>query len=305
MNPQEAFQYYPDQEEIAAWLDRIWEQTELRSIKAEPVNRSLFVSNTQIGYINPILMKFTVSDLPAFYGIWYPPVNGPKPLLTFLPGYGSELSLVPMTASEEYAALSLCPMGYWTPDGQPDELRENGAWPVLPDTIRTRGNGGYFDWLLQAAMAVKWAWQQSEHVLPDRVSFWGTSQGGGTALLLGSLFMGRGTRCIMADEPFLTNYPAANFRGAYQVLENARGDVSEEDFWHYAGLVDTVSHADRLKVPVLITEGGADQVCPADTLRLLYDRLPATKAKFFMDGRGHGHNREFARFMLAWANLYA
>lgn len=296
---------YPSAGEIDRWLDDIFAESADRPFTAEPVADSLFLPATQLGYICPQLMRFETPGLPAFYGVWYPPVSGPKPLLTFLPGYGSELSLVPMVPAEQYAGLSLCPLGYWTPQGQPDDRREEGAWPVLPDTARTGGQGGYRDWLLQAAMAVRWAWRQTEAVLPDRVAFWGTSQGGGTALLLGSLFAGRGTRCVMADEPFLTDYPTAAFRGAYHVLEKAFRAMPAEAFWHAVGLVDTVEHARRLRVPVMLTSGGADTVCPPETLERLWERLPDTKLHLFLNERGHGHNREFAALMLGFAALYA
>lgn len=296
---------YPSAGEIDRWLDDIFAESADRPFTAEPVADSLFLPATQLGYICPQLMRFETPGLPAFYGVWYPPVSGPKPLLTFLPGYGSELSLVPMVPAEQYAGLSLCPLGYWTPQGQPDDRREEGEWPVLPDTARTGGQGGYRDWLLQAAMAVRWAWRQTEAVLPDRVAFWGTSQGGGAALLLGSLFAGRGTRCVMADEPFLTDYPTAAFRGAYHVLEKAFRAMPAEAFWHAVGLVDTVEHARRLRVPVMLTSGGADTVCPPETLERLWERLPDTKLHLFLNERGHGHNREFAALMLGFAALYA
>lgn len=296
---------YPSAGEIDRWLDDIFAESAARPFTAEPVADSLFLPATQLGYICPQLMRFETPGLPAFYGVWYPPVSGPKPLLTFLPGYGSELSLVPMVPAEQYAGLSLCPLGYWTPQGQPDDRREEGEWPVLPDTARTAGQGGYRDWLLQAAMAVRWAWRQTEAVLPDRAAFWGTSQGGGAALLLGSLFAGRGTRCVMADEPFLTDYPTAAFRGAYHVLEKAYRAMPAEAFWHAVGLVDTVEHARRLRVPVMLTSGGADTVCPPETLERLWERLPDTKLHLFLNERGHGHNREFAALMLGFAALYA
>lgn len=296
---------YPSAGEIDRWLDDIFAESAARPFTAEPVADYLFLPATQLGYICPQLMRFETPGLPAFYGVWYPPVSGPKPLLTFLPGYGSELSLVPMVPAEQYAGLSLCPLGYWTPQGQPDDRREEGEWPVLPDTARTGGQGGYRDWLLQAAMAVRWAWRQTEAVLPDRVAFWGTSQGGGTALLLGSLFAGRGTRCVMADEPFLTDYPTAAFRGAYHVLEKAFRAMPAEAFWHAVGLVDTVEHARRLRVPVMLTSGGADTVCPPETLERLWERLPDTKLHLFLNERGHGHNREFSALMLGFAALYA
>ena len=51
--------------------------------------------------------------------------------------------------------------------------------------------------------------------------------------------------------------------------------------------------------------GGADTVCPPETLERLWERLPDTKLHLFLNERGHGHNREFSALMLGFAALYA
>lgn len=58
-------------------------------------------------------------------------------------------------------------------------------WPVLPNTA-LGAPGGYEDWLSDVLLAVRWALERPD-VLPDRLSFFGTSQGGGGSLLLASL----------------------------------------------------------------------------------------------------------------------
>ena len=304
-SPEEAYLCYPATAEVDGWLDRIWAQSETAPLTVTPVERSLYIAAAHTPYAAAQLLRFETPGLPAFYGVWHPPVSGPKPLMVYLPGYGAEMATLPLAAGQDFAYLTLSPLGYWTPDGQPDAKREEGDWPVLPDTLRSRGEGGYFHWMTQAALAVKWAWQQTAEVLPSRVSFFGTSQGGGTALLMGSLFAGRGTRCVMADEPFLTDYPTAAFRGAYHMLDKALRVMPEEEFWHYAGLVDTLMHVHRLQMPVMVTEGSADIICPPETARRLYERLPATKLLLHLDGRVHMHNREFGRLVLTWADMYA
>ena len=175
----------------------------------------------------------------------------------------------------------------------------------MPDTIASKAKGGYKYWLLNCVMAVKWAWSQST-VISDRVSFFGTSQGGGAALLLGSIFQGHGIRCVAADEPFLTNYPKAAWRGAYEVAKKVfEQEPNKEEAWHSLGLVDTISHAPRMAYPVLLTEGGMDETCPPDTIDSLYELLPSTKSKMYISGRGHGYNFEFISLVCAWFRLYA
>ena len=88
-----------------------------------------------------------------------------------------------------------------------------GSAGLMPERAQSAAQ-----WLSDAAIAVEWARGQ-ETVEPSRFGFFGTSQGGGTALLLGSIFSGVGTKAVAADEPYLTNYPLAHgleVRGAYQ-----------------------------------------------------------------------------------------
>ena len=306
MTIEERYNYYPTADEIDAWVDKIWEKSETLSYKVEINTDQFFAERLYMSYVNPQMLKFTVEGMEPFYCAWFPPVSGPKPLIAFVPGYGGELVLTPSAAANGYAVLSICPLGYWTPQGVPHERLEEGCdWPVYPDTARSRGEKGYFEWLLQAVIAVKWAWKQENLVIPDRVSFHGTSQGGGGSLLLGSIFSGRGTRCVMADEPYLTDAPLADFRGAYHLLNRARRVMDEKEFWHYTGLADTIMHVHRMNYPVLLTTGTNDDTCPPETVRSLFSKLHETKCYFEMKDRGHGYNPEFDRLMQSFINMYA
>lgn len=306
MEISERYKYYPDKNEIDAWVDKIWEASENVKYTAEDTGRSFFGEKFGMTYLNPAMIKFTIEGMDPFYCAWFAPISGPRPLVAFVPGYGGEMVLTPSASVQNYAVLSICPMGYWTPDGVPHEkLEENSDWPVFPDTARSKGEKGYFEWLLQCAVAVKWAWKQTDAVIPNRVSFHGTSQGGGGSLLLASVFSGRGTRCVMADEPYLTDIPLADFRGAYHILKRAVRVMDEKEFWHYIGLCDTLNHTHRFNFPVLLTAGTKDDVCPPETIKNLYGKIDATKLLFEMKDRGHGYNRDFDRLMLSFVTMYA
>ena len=146
---------------------------------------------------------------------------------------------------------------------------------------------------------------QTPTVLPGRVSFFGTSQGGGASLLLGSVFRDHGTHCVCADEPFLTNYPASGWRGAYYAARAGFTRMPAGQAWKNLGYADTLSHADRMNYPILITVGTGDTVCPPDTILPLFDRLDTDKMLFSMKDRGHGYQYEFIRHALTWFSLYA
>ena len=131
----------------------------------------------------------------------------------------------------------------------------------------------------------------------------GPSQGGTSPEL--SIFRDHGTRCVAADEPFLTNYPLSNFRGAYDCTRAGFDGISYEQGWYNLGFTDTLCHTHRMKYPVLLTLGTADIVCPPETIMSLYKRLDTDKMLFSMKDRGHGHQFEFVRHVMTWLQLYA
>ena len=300
------YQFYPDKNEIETWIEDIWHMADQMPMEVEILPDNGWRNNYGAFHMSSNhYVKFSPEGMTPFYGIWQPVLNGPAPLVVHLPGYGAEMSHHPDVATQGYSLLNLSPLGYWTPDGLDCSLQKEGNWPVLPDTITTKAKGGYKLWLLNCVMAVKWAWEQST-VIPNRVSFFGTSQGGGTALLLGSVFKDRGIRCVAADEPFLTNYPLAAWRGAYIVAKDAfQQEPDKGSAWHSLGFADTIAHASRMTYPVLLTEGESDEICPPDTVDTLYCKLPFTRSITFLAGRGHGYNYEFIRLVCAWFRLYA
>ena len=300
MNPKEL---YPTRQEIDQWVAEIWESAKAPfTVTEEPMPDS-WIGPFQAYGANKYL-RFE-SGGEVFYGLFQPALSSPAKLAVHVPGYGSEISLHPEIVSLGYHVLHVQPMGYMSPYGRIEEkCGPNRTWPVLPDTIRTGGQGGYKTFLTQCTTMINWVLARPD-TLPDRVSFFGTSQGGGGSLLLGSVFSGRGTRCVAADQPFLTNYPQAMFRGAYEVMEQAFNKAGEEKAWHALGFADTLSHAHRLDMPVMLTSGTADVVCPPDTIVPLFETLTGTKVYMSTKGMGHGHNREFTKMAGAWLDMHA
>lgn len=251
-----------------------------------------------------------------YYAIWQPVLSGgPAPLLVHVPGYGAEMSVHPHLVAAGFNILHVSPQAYCTPDGFNESKRsEQKTWPVLPDTITSCGERGYRDWLTDVLVAVAWG-QQQPHVQPQRLAFFGTSQGGGTALLLASLMRDRGVKAVCADEPYLTGFfmmLGNTVPGAYALPLNALASVARESpqrlrqAWRALGYYDTLSHAHRLTMPTLLTAGGKDISCPLHTIRALFDRLPAQTTRnltVFADAP-HGYMPGFGELVRAWCTLY-
>ena len=83
-----------------------------------------------------------------------------------------------------------------------------------------------------------------------------------------------------------------------EIADEARG-------WRALGFIDTISHARRLTVPVLLTAGSDDATCPPDTIESLFEVLPGTRSYSLLSGVGHGYTEEFLPLASAWFRLYA
>ncbi|MDA0748037.1 MAG: acetylxylan esterase, partial [bacterium] len=251
------FKYYPSAEEVDDWVASVWELVEETDCAGEVLNEQGFSHNLGIRHFDGFqYVRFTPEGMDPFYGYWQPALSGPAPLLIHVPGYGAEMSVHPDLVAAGFNVLHVCPLGYSTPEGADESKKRDGAWPVLPDTILSGGEKGYKFWLANVALAARWAMEREE-VIPDRVSFLGSSQGGGCALLLASVFRDRGVRCVGADVPYLTNFPLAAGRGAYGLAARTLQGMSDPKAgWRAMGLIDTLSHAHRLTCPVLLVAGG-------------------------------------------------
>ena len=305
---QEAAPYYPGREEIDAWAVRLRMKTEAVSVEGvllEDMPVRVPFGNSPNTLVNRYV-RFTADDgRRPFYGYWQPALNTPAPLLINLPGYGSSISMHPQLSDLGFHILHISPLGYVTPQGTVSELAlPDGNWPVLPNTA-VGLPGGYEDWLSDCLLAIRWARAQPD-VLPDRLSLFGTSQGGGGSLLLASVLGAENVRCVCADLPFLTDFPRTELRGAaYSLLRPVYGAVPHGDFWRRLGCIDTISHAHRLTMPVMLSAGGADDTCPRETIEHLFQLLPNTKQYTFLEHQVHTHSRSSMYLFAAWLRMYA
>jgi cephalosporin-C deacetylase-like acetyl esterase len=257
-------------------------------------------------------VEFTSPTFRTFYCYFQRcPSGAPAPLLVHLPGYGGEASAHPELVAQGYNVLHINPQGYATPQGPTSEVPRN-PWPVLPDTVLTQGSAGYRMWLRDAIIAVRWALAQPS-VCQERLAFFGTSQGGGTALLMASIMRDCNVRAVAADVPFLTNFPLVYTHeqwGAYNLAFNALATLEKTQpemvatAWRAIGYVDTLSHAHRLTMPVLLTAGTKDTVCPPYSIKSLYECLPGTRSYTELSGQGHGYSYAFPYLAGAWFRLY-
>lgn len=302
-------EWYPHSTEVDAWMEGIWQTAQGIECEVELLGEQGFVPRMGVWHMKGIqYVRFLPQGMDPFYGYWQPAPSHPASLLVHTPGYGAEISVHPDLVMRGYTVLHVNPLGYMTPSGPDESKQRDETWPVLPDTYLSGAERGYRLWLLNCALAIRWA-QGREEVIPDRVSFFGTSQGGGGSLLLGSLYQGRGARCVAADEPFLVNFPLCVAGGQVEWAGELSEGIAEvenpSDAWRALGFIDALSHAHRLTVPVMLTAGGDDATCAASSIESLFEVLPDTKMYCHLEGQGHGYNQDFIALSAAWFRLYA
>ena len=257
-----AFAYYPAAADVDLWAEQLLKKSTDVEITAEfttdnPILHAF--GNGPNSLVNRYV-RFDTGSSHRFWGYWQPAMKQPAPLLINLPGYGGYVSMHPQINDDNYNILHISPLGYISPDGAHMEMAmKDGNWPVLPNTALGLP-GGYEDWLLDCLLAIRWAKEQPG-VLRDRLSFYGTSQGGGCSLLLASILKDE-VRCVCADLPFLTAFPMTGLAGeAYGLLKEPYFTVEAPLFWNRLGFIDTISHSHRLTMPVMLSSGGQDVVC--------------------------------------------
>lgn len=306
INISNAFNYYPTASAVDHWAEQLLIRS--RNITIE----GTFTADNPIVHAfgngpNSLINQFVRFDTDTghtFWGYWQPSLKQPAPLLINLPGYGGYVSMHPQINDDNYNILHISPLGYVSPEGAHMEMAmKDGNWPVLSNTARGLP-GGYEDWLLDCLLAIRWAKKQPG-VLADRLSLYGTSQGGGGSLLLASILKDQ-VCCVCADLPFLTAFPMTNLSGeAYGLLKEPYSTVEESMFWNRLGYIDTVSHAHRLTMPVMLSSGGKDIVCPSATIEFLFNRLPGTKQYTYLKKNVHTHSRQSMVLFRSWLALYA
>lgn len=295
----------PQQKDIDVWADGIYEEGMRLSYTVETVPLDPFKPYIYAfqSVTADYFAKITAEGHDTFYAYFQPCYERTAPLAVHTPGYGGEMSMHP-ELTDRFHVLHINPLGYSTPEGKnAEKLTMNGLGTVLPDTVLTKARGGYRTWLTECVIAIRWAFSLPS-VLP-RVSFFGTSQGGGASLLLGSVFSGKGCACVCADQPFMTNFPLAKGRGAYTMGDSLLAGVPQKQIDEALAYIDTLNHAHRYRFPVALTSGGRDEACPPDTVYSLFERLSGTRSYTHFEHLTHGYNREFVQLVRAFFSMYA
>jgi cephalosporin-C deacetylase len=135
-----------------------------------------------------------------------------------------------------------------------------------------------------------------------RIALVATSQGGGVALCVAAL--DSRVRTVVAHVPFLCDMPlAARMPSLVKHLldragkNNAHSLATLEYF-------DPYQLAPRLHIPVLLSAGGKDHICPKQTIESVYQRLPGKKRLIEYPNLVHTTCLDFYQRIWPWLDRY-
>jgi cephalosporin-C deacetylase len=140
---------------------------------------------------------------------------------------------------------------------------------------------------------------------PDRIGAMGSSQGG--FLVLGLAAIDSRVKAVAAHVPFLCDlrhnrcFDPAGGTKTYWDGWQARPDPRLFDVFDY---FDPVHLAHRILVPTMLSAGGADDICPAETVHAVFDRLPGIKSLTHFPSLAHTSSTEFVAASWEWMRTY-
>jgi cephalosporin-C deacetylase len=137
----------------------------------------------------------------------------------------------------------------------------------------------------------------------SRVGAMGTSQGGGIVLAVGAL--DPRVKAVAAHVPFLCDMRrAALIPGALvKTLLERHGTLNARTL-RTLDYFDPANLAEGLRAPVLLSSGGQDAVCPPETIRTVFDRLPGIKSIVVYPALPHTSSGDFYRMGWEWMDCH-
>lgn len=261
-------------QDIAAF----WEKTK-QALAAVPVNAKVESVKEAIPYRKFLVTAHSLGDVEvaAFLSL---PVQGeggakPWPVIVTVPGYGGEQQGVMLSECQRgYAILQVFPRG----QGESAKFFKRTGDKLTSGL--TAPESAYYQGVYADVIRMIDYISTRADVDSNRIAMMGTSQGGGIALAVASL--DKRIKAVVAHLPFLCNFRlAAGIKNSLvkKLLDgaNANTEASLQTLDYF----DPVLLAPELKVPVLMSAGGKDETCPAQTIQSVYDKIGAKKSLTF------------------------
>jgi cephalosporin-C deacetylase len=278
-------------------LDGFWRQT-LERLALEPLEASVEPVAEALPFTK---YKVTLRSLDgARIRAWLAiPVQGeapakPWPVIVSPPGYsGRQAGVLLGECQRGYAVLQVFPRG----QGESAELS-----PIKGDKLTGQldePEGAYYrSAYADVIRAIDFVATRKD-LDHDRIAMVGGSQGGGIALAVAAL--DARVKAVVAHVPFLCDMPlAARTQKSLVKTLLDRAKRNDEAALRTLSYFDPVVLAPRVRVPVLLSAGGKDEVCPAGTIKSVYEQLGGRKTLKVYPDLAHTSCLDFYNLMWTW-----
>jgi cephalosporin-C deacetylase len=281
-------------------VDDFWQATRER-LAREPVEADVepVVEALPFRKFKVTLRSLDGARIRAWLAI---PVQGeapakPWPVIVTPPGYsGRQAGVLLGECQRGYAVLQVFPRG----QGDSAELSPIKGEKLTSQLDQPEGayyQGAYADVIRGIDFVTS-----REDLDHDRIAMVGGSQGGGMALAVAAL--DPRVKAVVAHVPFLCDMPLAAQTPkslVKQLLD--RAGRNDEAALRTLGYFDPATLAPRVRVPVLMSAGGNDEVCPANTIQSVYERLPGRKTLKVYPDLPHTSCLDFYNLTWSWLDL--
>lgn len=256
-------------------VDTFWRAT-LERLAAEPLEAKVEpVTGQALPFTKykVTLRSLDGAHIRAYLAI---PVQGEAPakpwtVLVTAPGYSGRSSGVFLNECQRgYAILQVYPRG----QAESQELS-----PIKGDKLTSQLDhpegacyqGAYAD----VIRGIDFVMTRSD-INHDRIAMVGGSQSGGIGLAVAAL--DPRVKAVVAHVPFLGNMPLAA-RASKSLVRTLldRAKRNDDAALNTLSYFDPLTLAPRIRVPVLMSAGGKDELCPIETIQSVYERLPGNK----------------------------
>jgi cephalosporin-C deacetylase len=225
------------------------------------------------------------------------------PLLLHFAGYGGEVLIDSDFVSAGYAVFNFSHRGMLM--GSKGFDRYSPA-PLIARHVEDKERYIYRSIVIDCLLAIK-VLSKFEMTDPGRLGVMGTSQGGALALIVAAL--SERVKAAACDLPWLTDYDFIlnhDVEGLYGELKEylRRFPEKKEAAARTLGYFDTLSFANQVRSPLLMSLGGTDPIAPAASVRRLFQRIPVVKTLLEVPAMGHERSTLFRHLAQKWFDFY-